>query len=183
LYAKFENLGGALEYAYPEIVWDMSKFSMRGKKSEQWWLRAKFEELLPVGTNIVEDYHHPGLTWGIFFIIPFRVFSFIFPFHPYTLDKSDRFVELDLWIPQYQIGIEYQGTDNYQLTFNFANGSGEQHYHNLVHAFGPNGTAGLYSERDLLKRTSCQLQGISLITIPYWYAVLLLLFIVIVFVS
>jgi hypothetical protein len=64
LYSKFQNLGNALQYAYPEINWDQSKFSMRGKKSEQRWLRVLIEELVP-GIEIVEDYQHPDLTWGV----------------------------------------------------------------------------------------------------------------------
>jgi hypothetical protein len=52
-----------LQYAYPEINWDMSKFPFRGKKSEQRLLKAKLEELLP-GIEIVEDFQHPELRWG-----------------------------------------------------------------------------------------------------------------------
>jgi hypothetical protein len=47
---------------------------------------------------------------------------------------------------------------------------GEQHFYNLENAFGPGGTASLYSERDLAKVSLCKLQGISLILIPHWYA-------------
>jgi hypothetical protein len=46
---------------------------------------------------------------------------------------------------------------------------GEHHYHNMDVAFGPNGTASLYSERDLQKMSLCQTHGITLIFIPYWY--------------
>jgi hypothetical protein len=63
LYSKFENLGDALQYAYPEIEWDLSKFSFRGKKSIQRWLKAAIEELLP-GIEVNEDYCHPELIWG-----------------------------------------------------------------------------------------------------------------------
>jgi hypothetical protein len=64
LYSKFETLGNALQYAYPEISWELDKFSIRGKKSGQRWLRAKIEELLP-GIEIIEDFKHPELTWGM----------------------------------------------------------------------------------------------------------------------
>jgi hypothetical protein len=36
-------------------------------------------------------------------------------------------------------------------------------------AFGPNGTAGLYNERDLSKQSMCRLKGVTLIDIPFWY--------------
>jgi hypothetical protein len=67
LYTKFGNLANALQYAYPDISWDFSKFSVRGKKSGQRWLKLKIEELL-LGIEVVEDYQHPELTWGLFLI-------------------------------------------------------------------------------------------------------------------
>lgn len=70
------------------------------------------------------------------------------------IENTDRHIELDLWIPKYLIGFEFQG---------------EHHFYNLAEAFGPSGTAGLYSERDLLKSSLCQMRGITLITIPYWW--------------
>lgn len=64
--SKFENVGGALRYAYPEFTWDCNKFSTRGKKSIQRWLRIMIEKLLP-GIEIIEDYQHPDLTWRMFY--------------------------------------------------------------------------------------------------------------------
>lgn len=63
LYAKFGDLGHALQYAYPEFEWDLSRFSVKGKKSGQRLLKAKIEELLP-GEEILEEYQHPDLVWG-----------------------------------------------------------------------------------------------------------------------
>lgn len=126
---KFGNLGTALQYAYPEIQWDLSVFGSRGKKKAgQRWLKMKIKELLP-GTVIIEDFLHPDLNW----------------------DDSDRKMELDLWIPQYGIGIEFQG---------------EQHYTH-VDVFGP--STGAYWERDILKNNLCATQGITLVVIPYWW--------------
>jgi hypothetical protein len=86
LYPKFGSLGRALQYAYPETHWNLSKFSHRGKKSGQRWLRVKIEELLP-GTEIVEDYQHPDLIWGMdslfCFLIVFSVFYFYFCYSIY----------------------------------------------------------------------------------------------------
>lgn len=131
LYRKFAHLGLALHYAYPEIDWNMCRFSAKGKKTGQRWLRVTIEELLP-GIEIVEDYKHPDVSWELL----------------------GAHVELDLWLPKYQIGIEYQG---------------EQHYHSLDTAFGPNGMTNVYGERDQLKRALCIPQGITLISIPYWW--------------
>jgi len=55
---KFGNLGKALQYAYPEIDWDISKFSNRGKKSTQRWLRVKLAQILPEKTKIYENFLH-----------------------------------------------------------------------------------------------------------------------------
>lgn len=90
LYNKFDNLGAALQYAYPEFDWDLCQFAFKGKKSGQRWLKVAIEELLP-GVEIVEEYQHPDLFW----------------------DKLERPVELDLWIPKYRIGIEYHGEHHY----------------------------------------------------------------------
>lgn len=63
MYLRFRSLGRALQFAYPEVEWDLSKFSFRGKKSEQRFLKAKIEEILP-GVEIIEEYQHPDLIWG-----------------------------------------------------------------------------------------------------------------------
>jgi hypothetical protein len=63
LYSKFSSLGAALEYAYPDFSWDLSKFSLAGKKSRQRWLKVMIENLLP-GIEIIEDYQDPHLSWN-----------------------------------------------------------------------------------------------------------------------
>jgi hypothetical protein len=65
LRSKFGNLGDALKFAYPEFNWDLSKFSVRGKKSIQRWLKVKVKQVL-AGMEIVEDYQHPELSFGVF---------------------------------------------------------------------------------------------------------------------
>jgi hypothetical protein len=57
-------LGGALQSAYPEIEWDLSKFAFKGKKSVQRWVKVTIKGLLP-GCEVVEDYKHPDLFWGM----------------------------------------------------------------------------------------------------------------------
>eukprot|EP01124_Arcella_intermedia_P030929 TRINITY_DN6874_c0_g1_i9.p1 TRINITY_DN6874_c0_g1~~TRINITY_DN6874_c0_g1_i9.p1 ORF type:complete len:232 (-),score=75.82 TRINITY_DN6874_c0_g1_i9:30-725(-) len=131
LFNAFRNLGEALQFAFPEIGWDKAKFSKSMKKSTQRWLRVILEQILPSKTDIFEDFLHPDLLW----------------------EENTKFkMELDIWIPKYQLAIEYQG---------------EQHYYNFYSAFGP--TLSLYNERDLKKKTSCTAKGITLITIPYWW--------------
>jgi hypothetical protein len=63
-------------------------------------LRLLIEELLP-GIEIIEDYQHPELTWGVILLA--------FLCLVYVIDNSTRRAELDLWIPTFQIGLEYQG--------------------------------------------------------------------------
>jgi len=60
----FNNVGRALQYAYPEIPWNMLKFSCKGKKSGQMWLIQKIKQVLPDDSDIEEDYSHPDLHWG-----------------------------------------------------------------------------------------------------------------------
>ena len=64
LFVEFSSLGHALQYAYPEFPWDLSKFSFRGKKSVQRCLYVTMNQLLPNAT-IIEEFYHPGLVWGM----------------------------------------------------------------------------------------------------------------------
>jgi hypothetical protein len=64
LYSKFESLGHALQYAYPDIEWNLEKFSIRGKKSVQRKLKMRMEALMP-GMESFEDYKHPDLIWSM----------------------------------------------------------------------------------------------------------------------
>ena len=62
MFSRFNSLGEALKIAYPEYDWDMSKFSLKSKKSTQRWLHVKLKKLLPNAT-IIEEYLHPDLKW------------------------------------------------------------------------------------------------------------------------
>lgn len=99
LFTKFGSLGAALQFAYPEVDWDLNVFANRGKKSGQRSLKVMIEALLP-GIEIVEDYQHPDLPWGT--LKCSLVFSILGT-------DSERNMELDLWIPAHRIGIEFQG--------------------------------------------------------------------------
>jgi hypothetical protein len=97
---KFGSLSNALAYAYPEYPWDLSKFTFRGKKSTQRWLYFKLKELLP-NVEIKEDYNHPDLVWG--------KNNSLFT-QAYFLEKNNRSMQLDIWIPEYNLALEYQGS-------------------------------------------------------------------------
>eukprot|EP01124_Arcella_intermedia_P025305 TRINITY_DN4503_c1_g2_i2.p1 TRINITY_DN4503_c1_g2~~TRINITY_DN4503_c1_g2_i2.p1 ORF type:complete len:395 (-),score=66.80 TRINITY_DN4503_c1_g2_i2:843-2027(-) len=132
LFKTFGTLGKALQYVYPDMQWDFAKFSLRGKKSTQRWLRILLQQLLP-DTDVFEDFLHPDLVWD---------------------DQSNQRMELDLWVPKYNLALEYQG---------------EHHYYNLHSAYGPSGTASMYISRDCQKKSSCVEHGITLATVPYWW--------------
>eukprot|EP01124_Arcella_intermedia_P022228 TRINITY_DN3269_c0_g1_i6.p1 TRINITY_DN3269_c0_g1~~TRINITY_DN3269_c0_g1_i6.p1 ORF type:complete len:532 (-),score=121.07 TRINITY_DN3269_c0_g1_i6:292-1683(-) len=127
------HLGKALQLAFPEVDWDLSKFSFRGKKATQRWVRVLLQLLLPHKTDVVEDFLHPSLYWDV---------------------EAGHKMELDIWVPRYQLALEYQG---------------EHHYHDLCSAYGPSGSLALYAQRDERKKQACREMGITLITVPYWW--------------
>merc|ERR1712137_9825 len=58
--------------------------------------------------------------------------------------------EVDVWIPQLNLAVEFHG---------------KQHYQD-VPLFGP---LELYQQRDALKREACRQSGIRLMEVPYWW--------------
>eukprot|EP01124_Arcella_intermedia_P023470 TRINITY_DN3740_c0_g2_i2.p1 TRINITY_DN3740_c0_g2~~TRINITY_DN3740_c0_g2_i2.p1 ORF type:complete len:428 (-),score=80.89 TRINITY_DN3740_c0_g2_i2:77-1360(-) len=128
LYVFFGNLGKVVPIAYPEVDWDEYKFSRTRKKSTQRWLKVVLQQILPPDTLILEDYLHPNLTW----------------------DETNRKMELDIWVPELKLALEYQG---------------EHHYNpNAIYQ-----SLSIYKDRDATKQRSCEAEGIHLITIPYWW--------------
>lgn len=63
-------------------------------------------------------------------------------------------MEVDIWLPELQLAIEYQG---------------EQHYHNLENIFGQHGCSVAYRARDIEKMLTCTEMGITMAEIPYWW--------------
>ena len=113
---------------FPTHKWDKSLLIERSKKAEQRYLFVLAKKLFPA-FNTYEDYDHPKLE---------------FP-------GTDYMVEIDVMIPELNIGIEYNGA---------------QHFDELLGAFSP---IEEYQGRDQMKVDLCRLQSISLITIPYWW--------------
>jgi len=141
---QIENLGGraifyrgslyeALAIAYPNQKWDTKKFAMMGKKSAQRWLLIQLKKVLPRGTELVEEFRHPLIN--------------------YSGDAIAAKMQIDIWIPDFNLAIEYHG---------------EQHYHNIT-GFGPSGTLAVYENRDSLKKQITSQQNIRFLTIPYWW--------------
>eukprot|EP01124_Arcella_intermedia_P022552 TRINITY_DN3388_c1_g1_i1.p1 TRINITY_DN3388_c1_g1~~TRINITY_DN3388_c1_g1_i1.p1 ORF type:complete len:479 (-),score=72.36 TRINITY_DN3388_c1_g1_i1:7-1443(-) len=115
-------------YSVPEENWELKEFSSFQKKATQRWLYLCTQNLFP-NELILSNYKHPALK--------------------YTSGAS---VELDLYLPQRNLAIEYQG---------------EQHYNNLEKA----GFLPLH-QRTLLdsqKKEICSLNKIQLIHVPYWW--------------
>jgi len=59
-------------------------------------------------------------------------------------------MELDVWVPEYNLALEYQG---------------EHHYYSLHNAH----TTGSHVERDMRKQIVCAQNGITLAIIPFWW--------------
>ncbi len=57
---------------------------------------------------------------------------------------------LDIFLPELQLAVEYQGNQHYKMHFLFGSPSDQQ-------------------QRDAEKRQQCRKLGISLIEVPYWW--------------
>jgi len=129
LFLRYRTLGEALNFAYPEEPWDLAKFHLRGRKSSQRWLLVQMKQLLP-NEAVVEDHNHPCLFWD-----------------------SGKPVQLDVFVPRFNLALEYQG---------------EQHYMNL-HFQGSGTLLDDVVTRDNEKIQLCEKNGITLIPVPYWW--------------
>lgn len=83
-------------------------------------------------------------------------------FHP-RLNTGNKKVSVDIWIPELNLAIEYQGKLPGR---NFAKElAGEPHYHDLNFSRGKD----KYAVLDATKRKLCQLNNINLVEVPYWW--------------
>lgn len=114
------TLQQALTLAYPEKMWNFNQQFSKGQAH----LQKKVEELFGSSTTIFSNYKHPTMKHR----------------------KSNKAIELDLFIPDYQLAIEYQGW--------------QHDFHMFL------GNLKRQKERDHEKREQCQLNNILLISIP-----------------
>ena len=122
-----EMLCKYLRLVHADEEWEGKRFTMRWKKTTQLWLKRSLRLLFP-SSLLIEDYHHPLLP-----------------------STSHLNLELDIYLPQLNLAVEYQG---------------RQHYDDLPAAFS---SLESYQSRDTLKISLCSLHHISLLFIPFWW--------------
>ena len=118
----------ALKVVYPNVKWERENFRTRGKKSIQ---RSVFGMLLNRYSSmlLLENYRHP------FLLSP----------------ETSHLLEIDIFIPALNLGIEYQG---------------EQHYDDIPFAFSQ---IEVYKTNDEAKKILLQNLDIRLVSIPFWW--------------
>lgn len=135
-YKQLSSLGGgtlftrgrfvdALRAAYPEEEWDERALQNSAKKSSQRQLHLVAKQFFP-SHRIVEDHKHE------------------------LLPSQGKSLELDLYLPDIELAIEYNG----------------KHHYEELPFFGP---LEVYQRRDAEKRRMCKDIGIRVLTIPYWW--------------
>ena len=102
---------------------------MRLKKSEQRWLFLCIKKIYSNIYLILEDYVSSS----------------------HTFENSGIGIEIDIFIPALNLGLEYNG---------------EQHYDDIPGSFS---YIELYKDRDIEKKDICGNSEINLKLIPYWW--------------
>ena len=128
---KMEYQGGIyylLSQVYPQYQWDKKFFSIRAKRSAQRDLFRYISSLFNDKYQIIENYKHSMLSF-----------------------RSGSFCEIDVFIPELNMGFEYNG----------------EHHYDDHPAFG---LIDLYIKRDIDKEFLCKKLGIPLIVVPYWFS-------------
>ena len=114
---------------HPFETWNKTSFVSKLKKSQQRLLLISLKRIFP-NSLIIEDYYHPYLSSSL----------------------TSYILELDIYLPQYNLAIEYQG---------------EQHYLDMI----KNGFSQLenYLVNDEEKRKRCKDINIALVAVPFWW--------------
>lgn len=158
LFTNGKNAGYYLQIAYPEYpaeIFKPSYFSNKGKKSSQRlinrlnnlklticrWLFVQLSKLLPKGTKLIEDYLHPLCYW-----------------------EGNKAMQFDIWVPDYNLAIEYQGKI-FQVYLTHV--TGEHHYQDIP-GLGIGGTLSINKTRDNVKQNIAKELNINFLAIPYW---------------
>eukprot|EP01126_Amoeba_proteus_P045602 TRINITY_DN5116_c1_g1_i5.p2 TRINITY_DN5116_c1_g1~~TRINITY_DN5116_c1_g1_i5.p2 ORF type:complete len:142 (-),score=16.44 TRINITY_DN5116_c1_g1_i5:197-622(-) len=110
---------------YPDFPWNAVLFSTSSKRSSQRWLVQTISEVFPT-CMVVEEYTS---------LLEY---------------PTGHRMEFDVFIPQLNVVLEYQGSQHYTQGW-----------------FGKNNS--LYKERDLEKRKKCKQNNLRLVIIPYWW--------------
>lgn len=74
-------------------------------------------------------------------------------------------MELDVWVPEHKIALEYQGKG---MVFCFLQ-TGEHHYHDNYPSTPFSDALSTFEMRDSTKHAQCLTLGINLIYVPYWW--------------
>lgn len=123
------SLARALVANYPDTNWDLARLLKVGKTQKQ--LHHFVENLLP-NFEVVANFRHPLLRFS----------------------DSGHPMEIDIWISELQLGIEYQGEQHYPEAFR-------------VGMFGGEDESKSLHKRDAEKREACAKAGILLLEFDY----------------
>jgi len=126
-FLKTRDLIDILEEVYPTYQWDETKFNQRVKKSTQWWLYKVVKDICPSNTEVFEEYAHPFLKL-----------------------QSGYPMIFDIYVPSFDLAIEYHGAHHYQDHIMF-------------------GAVASLKERDHKKIEACNSVKITYIEVPYWW--------------
>jgi len=124
LLQKHGSLFDLLKRVYPESNWDVDFLGSSFSQKQLFQFLKKFRSLADIKMN----YRHPQLCHS----------------------KSNKKMELDVYIPSLKLAFEFQGGQHYKQT--------------------PYSSLRKQLERDTEKKEACKQLGISLIELPYWLA-------------
>jgi len=94
---KRGGLPNLLKELYPNHNWQEEKFLSMQKKSSQWWLYKSLHEIFPPGSEILEEFHLPSM-------------SFV---------QTGYLMTFDIYVPQLKIVFEYHGYHHYHDHYMF----------------------------------------------------------------
>ena len=127
LIQKYGGLTEVLRLVYSDQKWNQKDIQNRTKKSSQRWLKLCLSQMWNNSFLVLENYQEQTIQ--------------------HTLGNN---IELDVYIPNLNMGFEYQG---------------QHHYDDLPNAFPP---IEVIKKRDAEKSALCN-ESINLVVIPYWW--------------